>query len=37
MGVYEGVLELREKRLDMEEALAEIQKVLDELRKTHAR
>lgn len=36
-GVYESVLELREKRLDMEEALAEIQKTVEELKRAHTK
>ena len=35
--LYDRVLELREKRLDQEEVLAEFQKTIDELRKTHDR
>merc|ERR1711959_558266 len=35
--IYENVLDLREKRLDMEDALQEIQRAVDELKKTHTR
>merc|ERR1711959_165308 len=35
--IYESVLDLREKRLDMEDALQEIQRAVDELKKTHTR
>ena len=37
MSVYEAVIELREKRLDMEDALQEIQKVVEELRRSHTK
>merc|ERR1712187_108040 len=33
--IYESVIDLRERRLDMEDALAEIQKAVEELKKTH--
>ncbi|EER00361.1 conserved hypothetical protein, partial [Perkinsus marinus ATCC 50983] len=35
--VYDGVLELRNRRLDMEEALGEIQKIVEESKKIHTR
>ena len=35
--LYEQVVELREKRLDQEEILAEIQRTIDELQRTHDR
>jgi len=35
--MYEAVLELREKRLDMEEALAEIQKAVEDLKRNHTK
>merc|ERR1719230_721023 len=35
--IYESVLDLREKRLDMEDALQEIQRAVDELKKTHTK
>ncbi|EER00737.1 conserved hypothetical protein, partial [Perkinsus marinus ATCC 50983] len=35
--VYDGVLELRNRRLDMEEALGEIQKIVEESKKSHTR
>jgi hypothetical protein len=37
MSIYESVVELRDKRLDMEDALQEIQKDVDDLKKTHTR
>mmetsp|Transcript_56075 Transcript_56075/g.128731 ORF Transcript_56075/g.128731 Transcript_56075/m.128731 type:complete len:1947 (-) Transcript_56075:224-6064(-) len=37
MSIYESVIELRDKRLDMEDDLQEIQKAVDELKKTHGR
>ena len=35
--MYEQVVELREKRLDQEEILAEIQRTIDELQRTYDR
>merc|ERR1719160_1854877 len=37
MSIYESVIELRDKRLDMEDALQEIQRAVDELKKAHTR
>merc|ERR1719160_1351328 len=37
MSIYESVIELRDKRLDMEDALQEIQKAVDDLKKDHTR
>merc|ERR1712046_329822 len=34
---YESVIDLREKRLDMEDALGDISRAVDELKKTHAK
>lgn len=35
MGLFELALQLREKRLDIEEALVEEKKIIDNLRKEH--
>merc|ERR1719327_211800 len=37
MSIYESVLELRDKRLDMEDALQEIQKAVDDLKRDHTK
>merc|ERR550537_1829170 len=37
MSIYESVLDLRDKRLDMEDALQEIQKAVDDLKRDHTK